>query len=156
MPIPPTPARNRSLRGFLRPYRGSLSLASGLILVETLLDLARPWPLKIAVDNAIGGRPLGVLDQLGPAGLAAVAAVAGIGLVGVGALVGYLVTYLTSATAERVGADLRKAVFGRLLGLGLPFHDRHRSGDLVTRLTGMWPGSRTRWWRGSRCSFPRC
>jgi hypothetical protein len=49
----------RSLRGFLRPYRGSLSLASGLILVETLLDLARPWPLKLAVDNAIGGRPLG-------------------------------------------------------------------------------------------------
>ena len=40
------------------------------------------------------------------------------------------------ATAERVGADLRQAVFGRMLRLGLPFHDRHRSGDLVTRLTG--------------------
>ena len=61
---------------------------------------------------------------------------AGIGLVGVAALVGYLVTYLTAATAERVGADLREAVFGRMLGLALPFHDRHRSGDLVTRLTG--------------------
>jgi ATP-binding cassette, subfamily B, bacterial len=136
----PRPGRGRALRGFLRPYRGSLSLASGLILVETLLDLARPWPLKVAVDNAIGGRPLGgplaVVDGLGPAGVAAVAAVAGIGLVGVGALVGYLVTYLTAATAERVGADLRQAVFGRMLGLGLPFHDRHRSGDLVTRLTG--------------------
>jgi hypothetical protein len=73
--------RPRSLRGFLRPYHGSLSLASGLILVETLLDLARPWPLKLAVDNAIGGRPpegpLAGLDQLGPAGLAAVAALAG-------------------------------------------------------------------------------
>jgi ABC-type multidrug transport system fused ATPase/permease subunit len=77
-----------------------------------------------------------VLNQLGPAGLAAVAVGAGIGLVGVGALVGYLITYLTSATAERVGADLREVVFGRMLGLGLPFHDRHRSGDLVTRLTG--------------------
>jgi ATP-binding cassette, subfamily B, bacterial len=134
------PGRGRALRGFLRPYRGSLSLASGLILVETLLDLARPWPLKVAVDNAIGGRPLGgplaVVDGLGPAGVAAVAAVAGIGLVGVGALVGYLITYLTAATAERVGADLRQAVFGRMLRLGLPFHDRHRSGDLVTRLTG--------------------
>jgi ATP-binding cassette subfamily B protein len=117
-----------------------LSLASGLILVETLLDLARPWPLKVAVDNAIGGQPLegalAPLGRLGPAGLAAVAALAGIGLVGVAALVGYLVTFLTAATAERVGADLREAVFGRMLGLGLPFHDRHRSGDLVTRLTG--------------------
>jgi ATP-binding cassette subfamily B protein len=148
-PLPPSrptalptsrPGRGRALRGFLRPYRGSLSLASGLMLVETLLDLARPWPLKVAVDNAIGGRPLAgplaVLDGLGPAGVAAVAAVAGIGLVGVGALVGYLITYLTAATAERVGADLRQAVFGRMLRLGLPFHDRHRSGDLVTRLTG--------------------
>ena len=142
---PPTPAdrsasRPRALRSFLRPYRSTLSLASGLTLVETLLDLARPWPLKVAVDNAIGGRPLGgplaFLDQLGPAGLAAVAALGGIALVGVGALVGYLITYLTSATAERVGADLREALFGRLLRLGLPFHDRHRSGDLVTRLTG--------------------
>jgi hypothetical protein len=55
-----------------------LSLASGLILVEALLDLARPWPLKLAVDNAIGGQPLGgplaMLDGLGPAGVAAVAA----------------------------------------------------------------------------------
>jgi ABC-type multidrug transport system fused ATPase/permease subunit len=111
-----------------------------LTLVETLLDLARPWPLKLAVDNAIGGRPLdgalAVLDGLGTAGLAAVAVGAGIGIVAVGALIGYLITYLTAATAERVGADLREAVFGRLLGLALPFHDRHRSGDLVTRLTG--------------------
>ena len=53
---PATRAPRRSLRGFLKPYRSTLSLASGLTLVETLLDLARPWPLKLAVDNAIGGR----------------------------------------------------------------------------------------------------
>ena len=62
--------------------------------------------------------PLAVLDGLGPAGVAAVAAGLGIGLVGIGALVGYLITFLTSATAERVGADLRESLFGRLLGLG--------------------------------------
>jgi ATP-binding cassette, subfamily B, bacterial len=139
LPTAPSTPPRRSLRAFLRPYWSTLSLASGLTLVETLLDLARPWPLKVAVDNAIGGRPLGgplsFLDQLGPAGLAA-AALGGVALVGIGALVGYLVTYLTSATAERVGADLRESLFGRLLHLGLPFHDRHRSGDLVTRLTG--------------------
>jgi hypothetical protein len=86
--------------------------------METLLDLARPWPLKIAVDNAIGGRPLGVLDQLGPGGLAAVAAGLGIGLVGIGALVGYLVTYLTSATAERVGSISGRRCSGGCSGWG--------------------------------------
>jgi ATP-binding cassette subfamily B protein len=50
-------------------------------------------------------------------------------------------TYTEAGGGQRhrrpaVGADLREAVFGRMLGLVLPFHDRHRSGDLVTRLTG--------------------
>jgi ABC-type multidrug transport system fused ATPase/permease subunit len=131
---------NRVLLRFLRPYRGALGVAAGLTLAETMLDLARPWPLKLVVDNAIGGQPLGgvlsPLDHLGPAALAAVAALLTLALVGIGAVVGYLISYLSGAAAERVGADLREAVFGRLLHLSLPFHDRHRSGDLVTRLTG--------------------
>ena len=135
------PARGaRLLRGYLRPYRGALAVAVALVLVETAIGLAGPWPLKLAVDNAIGGLPLdgplAPLDRLGPAGLAAVAALAGVLLVSAGALVGYLTAYLTGAAAERVGADLRQAVFGRLLDLALPFHEKHRSGDLLTRLTG--------------------
>jgi hypothetical protein len=52
----PLGTSRRTLRAFVRPYRRTLALASGLTLVETLLDLARPWPLKVAVDNAIVGR----------------------------------------------------------------------------------------------------
>jgi ATP-binding cassette, subfamily B, bacterial len=134
------PTGNRALLRFLRPYRGALGVAALLTLAETVLDLARPWPLKLAVDNAIGGRPLtgllAPLDRLSPAALAGVAALLTLALVGIGALVGYLITYLSGAAAERVGADLREAVFNRMLHLSLPFHDRHRSGDLVTRLTG--------------------
>jgi ATP-binding cassette, subfamily B, bacterial len=130
----------RSLRRFLRPYRGALSIAAALALADAALDLARPWPLKLAVDHAIGRQPLGgplaPLGRLGPAGLAAVAALAMLALVGVGSLVGYLTTWLGAAATERVGAGLRQAVFARLLDLALPFHDRHRAGDLVTRLTG--------------------
>jgi ATP-binding cassette, subfamily B, bacterial len=134
------PTGNRALFPFLRPYRGALGVAAMLTLAETVLELARPWPLKLAVDNAIGGQPLtGILEplnRLGPAGLAGFAALLTLALVGIGALVGYLITYLSGAAAERIGADLREAVFGRMLHLSLPFHDSHRSGDLVTRLTG--------------------
>ncbi len=49
----PTQTHRQPLRRFLQPYRGSLSLATGLILVETLLDLARPWPLKLAVSHRL-------------------------------------------------------------------------------------------------------
>jgi ATP-binding cassette, subfamily B, bacterial len=128
------------LGGYLRPYRGALAVAAALALVETVVDLARPWPLKLAVDHAIGGRPLGgtfaPLDRFDAGTLAAIAALGAVALVALGALVGYLTSYVSSAAAERIGADLREATFDRLLALGVPFHERHRSGDLVTRLTG--------------------
>src|SRR5262249_21307610 len=50
------------------------------------------------------------------------------------ALLGYLSTYLSSAAAERIGADMRGAVHERLLVLPMRFHDRNRSGELVSRL----------------------
>jgi ATP-binding cassette subfamily B protein len=131
--------RPSGLHRFMRPYRGPLALVVGLILAETLIDLARPWPLKLAVDHAIGRQPLGgtlePLSTWSPAGIAAVAAAGAMLLVGVSALVGYLTTYVSSAVAERVGNDLRGAVFSRMLDLSLGFHDRHRSGDLASRLT---------------------
>lgn len=109
-----------------------------LTVVETALELARPWPLKLAVDNAIAHRRLdgwlAPLRGLSPAQLGAVAALSGVGLVGGSALVGYFITYLNGVASERVGADLRSAVHRRLLELSMRFHDGHRSGELVTRL----------------------
>src|SRR3989440_6850196 len=125
------------MRAFLRPYWLPLSVSAALALADTLLGLARPWPLQLAVDHAIGGRPLtGPLQGLAPAGLAAVAALGAVTLVGLSGITGYLTSYLSGAAAERIGADLRGRVYDRLLLLSPRFHDRNRSGDLVTRLTG--------------------
>ena len=104
-----------------------------------VLDLASPWPLKVVVDNVIGGKPLppwlSMLDGLSPSMLAAVAAFVGVMIVAISGLVGYAITYRMSAATERIGADIRSEAFGRLQSLSLRFHDRNRSGDLVTRLT---------------------
>lgn len=126
------------MRRFLRPYRGSLAIAAAVEVAAIAIDLARPWPLKLAVDNAIGRQqPGGWLSFLGGHSaftLAAVAAGAVVALVGLSGLLGYLSDFLVGASAERVGADVRTAAFARLQRLSLRFHDRHRSGDLVTRL----------------------
>jgi ABC-type multidrug transport system fused ATPase/permease subunit len=109
-----------------------------LVVVQTALGLAAPWPLKVAVDHAIGGQPLP--DWLAPLGpfspytLAVLAAAAGVALVALGGGIRYAGTYLSGTAAERIGADLRSAVFEHLLRLSLRFHDRHRSGDLVSRI----------------------
>jgi ATP-binding cassette subfamily B protein len=128
------------MRAFLRPYRLALSISAALGLVDVVLGLARPWPLQLAVDHAIGHRPLtGWLAPLGglsAGGIATVAALSAVALVALSGVTGYLTSYLSGAAAERVGADLRAAVYGRLLALSPRFHDRNRGGDLLTRLTG--------------------
>ena len=42
----------------LKPYKGPLLLAFVAMLVETVADLASPWPLKVVLDNVIGHHPL--------------------------------------------------------------------------------------------------
>src|SRR5262245_39689510 len=96
---------------FLRPFTAPLSLAAVLALVETLLALAQPWPLKLAVDSAIGDQPLrgwaSPLAGLSAPVLGAVAASAAVALVVTTGLTGYFVSYLSGAAAERIGADIR-------------------------------------------------
>ena len=125
------------MRGFLRPYRLALCVSAALALVDTMLGLARPWPMQLAVDHAIGHRPLsGPLHGFTPGAVAVVAAAGAVGLVAVSGVTGYLTSYLSGAAAERIGADLRARAYERLLLLSPRFHDRNHSGDLVTRLTG--------------------
>ena len=79
---------------------------------------------------------LGSLSRLSPNALAGVAAAIIVGLVALGALLGYLSTFLSGAAAERIGADTRAALHERLLVLPMRFHDQNRSGELVSRLVG--------------------
>ena len=125
--------------GFVRPYRVPLGLAVLLVFVSIGIDLLAPWSLKILIDNAVNGEPLpsllSDLDGLSPTALAFVAAAGGLGLVLVNVVVTYLVTYLVGASELRIAADMRATVFRRLQEMSLHFHDRNRTGDLVSRLT---------------------
>ena len=43
--------------GYLRPYRGRAFAVLLLVLAETGLTALAPWPLKVLVDNVLGGAP---------------------------------------------------------------------------------------------------
>src|SRR5580698_5468858 len=49
-----TPAMLRLIRNLIRPYRASLAVVLAAMLVETLMSLAAPWPLKVVLDNVVG------------------------------------------------------------------------------------------------------
>ncbi len=135
-------AGGQILLRYLGRYGRPLGVAGGLAAGRAVLDLARPWPLLLAVDHAIGRRPLGqpwatLLAPVAgsPVGLAAVAGLALVGLAAVSGIAGSLSEHLADAGAERIGADLRADVHDRLLRLSPRFHQRQRTGDLATLLT---------------------
>ena len=122
-----------------RRHRRALAVIAMLAVVDAALALAQPWPLKLVVDNAIGGRPfpssLTRIDPLTTAGRTVVAIGLSVVLVGVGAAVTYLLATHASATSEQIGDELRTALVQRLLALDAAFHDEHHSGELASRLT---------------------
>ena len=133
------PVEHGWVRRFVRPYAFPLAIAIALTLASTGVGLAAPWSLKILVDHALGDEPLpgalSVLGDLSRAQLALVAVTLGLGLTMVNTLLGYLITYLVGATEVRIATDIRASVFRRLQEVSLRFHDKNRSGDLISRLT---------------------
>ena len=126
-------------RAVVAPHGRILSGAACCAVLECAFDLLRPWPLLIVVDNAVDRKPLrGVLTPLqgaSPLMLAVFAALAGLLITALGALAGYGASLCGWIGSERIGADLRRAVVDRLLVLSPRFHDRNRTGDLVSRVT---------------------
>ncbi|HXJ34161.1 MAG TPA: ABC transporter ATP-binding protein [Candidatus Eisenbacteria bacterium] len=121
----------------LRPHRWLFASAVLQVLVIGFLELAKPWPLKIVVDNVLGGKPLGIaaFDSLGRMTMLAVACVA---LIAVYALLGTLsVTsnYATISVGQRMVNDFRAELYAHLQRLSLAFHSRREVGDLLFRLT---------------------
>jgi ATP-binding cassette, subfamily B, bacterial len=115
-----------------RPEARSFATASVLGTVAIGFDLLQPWPLAIAVDHAIAGAPL---FGWSPSAVLVTAAAALVVLSAVLGLVDMGAELAAERAAERVGARLRQRVFERAMTLSLRWHDEHRSGELLSRLT---------------------
>jgi subfamily B ATP-binding cassette protein MsbA len=128
----------RTLFRYLRPHRRYLVAAIAMMIATSAIDLASPWPLKIVLDNVLGGRPLaGRTIQPDQRTLAFIlAGVAYLVLALMQGLAGMLGGRWVAIVTGRSGLDLRRDMYTQTQRLSLRFHDRSRVGDLVTRLTG--------------------
>jgi ATP-binding cassette subfamily B protein len=116
----------RDLWPFIAPYKGRIVAAFFALVGSTGATLTVPLSVRMVIDRGFTGEdgvPLGGVFL----GLIAVVSMLAV----MSALRFYLVTWL----GERVVADLRAAVFERIMRFDLSFHDRARSGELVSRLT---------------------
>ncbi|HET9823803.1 MAG TPA: ABC transporter ATP-binding protein, partial [Chitinophagaceae bacterium] len=126
-----------------RPYRKLVLIILLAMLVETLIGLAVPWPLKIIIDSVVGHHPLPRalhwMNNLFPAEhniqLAAVAAVSYIIITAIGSLAGYLDNYYNEKVAQYVANDLRRKMYHHLQHLSLSYYDSHQTGKLLSTIT---------------------
>jgi ATP-binding cassette subfamily B protein len=115
----------RRLLRYLGPYRWEVALAVALLLGASLLALAGPYLVKIAIDRHIRAHRLAGLDALA---LLFVAAAAG------AFLLRYWQTVLTYRIGQKAMLDLRMEVFDAVERQALPFFDRTPVGRLMTRV----------------------
>ena len=116
----------RALVPFLLPHRGILGGALGALLVAAAAMLAVPLALRQLIDHGLAANNSGVINRYFVGFLAAAVA---FGLFA--ALRFYLVTWL----GERVVADLREAVYGRVVRMDPTFFEITRTGEVLSRLT---------------------
>jgi ATP-binding cassette subfamily B protein len=125
---------------YVRRVAGPLALAAGATTVQIGCQLLAPWPLALAVDHALDGRPLRgwpaeVLSGVSSTGLLVVAAVASVLLTVVGGVLDVCSVAVAESAAERIGGALRSAVFERTLTLSLRWHDRTPTGEVLSRVS---------------------
>ncbi len=120
----------RSLAPFLVPYRGRIALALLFLMLAAVFTLLMPAVLRMLVDAGLAATDPGerllemrehfVLLMLCGAGMALFAG---------------LRFYLVSWLGERITADLRTAVYARVLQQDPGFFETLRTGEVISRLT---------------------
>lgn len=135
------PGLRRTLRQF-RPHLAQekklLVGGSLALLAEVAMRLLEPWPLKFVIDAVVtvSGGQIGVAP---PADIGTVILLASLGVVAVISLraaAAYAMTVLFALAGNRVLTRVRAELYSHLNRLSLAFHDKARTGDLVTRVTG--------------------
>ena len=127
----------------VKPYSKWLLLIFIAMLVETIMGLAAPWPLKIIIDNVIGNQPLplwiswvkGFGLQGGKMAWASSAAILLVVITIIGAIAGYINSYFTESVSQYIANDVRIQVYHHLQRLSLSYYDTHQIGKIFSTIT---------------------
>ncbi|MEN6441755.1 MAG: ABC transporter ATP-binding protein [Syntrophobacter sp.] len=122
---------------YLWPYRVPFLIALAQVFLMSGCELLKPWPLKIVIDNALGGKPL-PWGMGGDYAAHQILLGASIGMVLIYLLLGgitLLNNYTTIKIGQKMVNDMRRDLYAHLQRLSLAFYSRRQVGDLLYRVT---------------------
>lgn len=114
----------RALAPFVAPYRAQVLLTLVALVLTSGISLMLPLAVRRVVDNFDDGA--GLLDEYFGAALLFVA------LLALGTAARY---FFVTRLGERVVADIRKAVFLRVMSLSPGFFEKVMTGEILSRIT---------------------
>ncbi len=116
----------KRLLSFAKPYIFSISVATFLTILISVLSAVRPRLTPIAIDDKIANNDI--------PGLQIIVTIL-IGTLFIQAGVQYLNAYLTSWIGQKIVFDLRKKLYSHVMNLNLKYFDNTPIGRIVTRVT---------------------
>src|SRR5256885_14632224 len=127
----------------LRPHWKTLTVAFIAVIGESAGDLLEPWPLKVVFDYVLGSKKMpgwlaGLVNSVAGHDKVSIlyfAAFSVIVIAAVGAVGSYGEKYLTTSVGQRVMHDLRRTLYHHIQRLSLSYHDRKKTGDVISRVT---------------------
>jgi ATP-binding cassette subfamily B protein/subfamily B ATP-binding cassette protein MsbA len=122
-------------------HLGSATLVLGSMLLMIGVDIAKPFPIKVLVDNVLGQHPTSQAIAMLPGaesrqGLLAWVAGATIGLFILQTALDMVSSYAATSLGQRITYDLGADLFLHVQRLSLRFHSRRSTGDTIARITG--------------------
>ncbi|HYM07708.1 MAG TPA: ABC transporter ATP-binding protein [Terriglobales bacterium] len=111
--------------------------------METAAGLLEPWPLKVVLDNVLRTKKVpGWLSHTidttighDPLAILRFAALAVIAIAAFGAIGSYFEKYTITNVGQRVMHELRRVLYWHIQRLSMDFHDKKRTGDLISTVT---------------------
>ncbi|SLN42134.1 ABC transporter transmembrane domain-containing protein [Pseudooctadecabacter jejudonensis] len=115
----------KALWPFLRPYGWMIALALSALVITAAMSLVLPLAVRRVVDN-FESSDVALLDGYFAAAIGIAA------LLAVGTALRY---YFVTRLGERVVADIRVAVFDRMIGMSPAFYEKIMTGEVLSRIT---------------------
>jgi ATP-binding cassette subfamily B protein/subfamily B ATP-binding cassette protein MsbA len=134
--------RSRRLLRYALPHWRAIVLLISTMGLEMGLNLLKPWPLKLVIDNVLGHHPTPrflaeiLPGSSTPHGLLLWAAIGTVAIYLIGTASTTFYNYFSLRIGQRMVFELASDVFAHLQRLSLIFHSRRALGDTIQRVTG--------------------